>query len=76
MTGHGEPRRSAKWPVGLERVHMPPAPDEDIPIITLDSPPGRVVLVVGVGAGAEITRTAPEGWLRARVEDIRPGSAI
>jgi transcription elongation factor GreA len=51
-----------------ESVQVTRFPDEDVPVTTPESPLGRVLL--GAQPGDEITWTAPEGRLRARVERV------
>jgi transcription elongation GreA/GreB family factor len=59
-----------RFPDGsLESVQVTRFPDEDVPVVTPESPLGRALL--GAQSGDEITWTAPEGRLRARVEGVR-----
>lgn len=51
-----------------ESVQVTRFPDEDVPVVTPESPLGRALL--GAQPGDEITWTAPEGRLRARVERV------
>ncbi|GAA1254134.1 hypothetical protein GCM10009609_16860 [Pseudonocardia aurantiaca] len=58
------------YPDGLsETVQVTHFPDEDVPVVTPDSPLGRALL--GAQPGEEIEWTAPDGRLRARVEQVR-----
>jgi transcription elongation factor GreA len=52
-----------------ESVQVTRFPDEDVPVVTPDSALGRALL--GAQRGDEVTWTAPEGRLRARVEEVR-----
>ena len=63
-----------RYPDGdVETVQVAAFPDEDIPVVTPNSPLGRALL--GAAAGEEIRWEAPEGHLRARVEAIRTATA-
>jgi transcription elongation GreA/GreB family factor len=63
-----------RYPDGhVETVQVAALPDEDIPVVTPNSPLGRAL--VGAAAGEEIRWEAPEGHLRARVEAIRTATA-
>jgi transcription elongation factor GreA len=52
-----------------ETVQVTRFPDEDVPVVTPESPLGRALL--GAQPGEEIEWTAPEGRQRARVERVR-----
>ena len=54
---------------GQETVKVARVPDEDFPVVTPDSPLGSALL--GTTVGDEISWSAPEGRLRARVTDIQ-----
>ncbi|MCW2719308.1 GreA/GreB family elongation factor [Pseudonocardia sp.] len=56
-----------------ETLKVTDVPDDDFPTIATDSPLGRAVL--GAPVGAEISWTAPEGRMHARVEDHVPSDA-
>jgi transcription elongation factor GreA len=59
-----------RFPEGAQEiVQVRRLPDEDIPVVTPDSPLGRALL--GAQPGDEIGWMAPEGRLRARVEGVR-----
>jgi transcription elongation factor GreA len=51
-----------------ETLRITRFPDEDVPVVTPESPLGRALL--GARPGDEITWTAPDGRLRARVERV------
>jgi transcription elongation factor GreA len=58
-----------RFPDGsTDTVRVTRFPDEDILVVTPESPLGRALL--GARPGDEITWTAPEGRLRARVERV------
>jgi transcription elongation factor GreA len=59
-----------RYPDGTtEDVQVTRFPDEDVPVLTPESPLGRVLL--GAEPGDEVAWDAPEGRLRARVERVR-----
>jgi transcription elongation factor GreA len=59
-----------RFPAGSsESVQVTRFPDEDVPVVTPESPLGRALL--GAQPGDEIAWTAREGRLRARVERVR-----
>ncbi|MHA6795876.1 GreA/GreB family elongation factor [Pseudonocardia bannensis] len=59
-----------RYPDGTtDTVQVVAVRDEDVPEVTPDSPLGRALL--GAAKGDEISWGAPEGRLRARIEEIR-----
>jgi transcription elongation factor GreA len=52
-----------------ETLQVTRFPDEDVPVVTQESSLGRALL--GAQPGDEITWTAPDGRLRARLEQVR-----
>ena len=58
-----------RYPDGTrETVQVTAFPDEDVPVVTPESPLGQALL--GARPGEEIEWTAPEGRLRARLERV------